>query len=103
MTMPNRPVVHPSAVDRWLILIVSIGPLVAAGSGIHAWIDGDPGDAAMLFLIGGLAMLVTLAFINDLRRAIAGQAGKSDLPSSGRSWFSGRRNPKKGALVMSTP
>ncbi|QDV65601.1 hypothetical protein Pan14r_33100 [Crateriforma conspicua] len=71
-SLPHRhPEVFPSAIDRWLILVVTAGPFIATAAGIHTWLHGNPNDAAMLFLAGAGALLLTLLFMLPCRYTLS--------------------------------
>lgn len=67
MSGERRPITYNSAIDRWLIAVVAAGPLLAAASGIYMFLAGKPGEASLMFLIGGMALALTLLFMFPCR------------------------------------
>lgn len=57
----RSPIVFESAVDRWLIFLMAMAPATSFFSGIYAWWLGQPDGAAILFVCGAAATLVTAA------------------------------------------
>jgi hypothetical protein len=53
---PSRNRVYPSAVDRWLMLVLYSGPAILIPIGIYNWLNGRPDVAGTCFLTSiGLA------------------------------------------------
>lgn len=63
----RNPVVYHSAVDRWLVLVILAGPLLAVAGGLVLTMTGKPGDASLMFLVGAFALGVPLLFMVPCR------------------------------------
>ena len=58
----KRSLVYRSAVDRWVVLLLAISPCVSVAIGCWLWMDGQPGSASILFGVGAVVALITVAF-----------------------------------------
>ena len=86
---PPRPTVYDSGVDLWLAMLLISAPLFSAVAGVYLLVNGQQGDAAILFIAGVATLVVTGCAGNRLDAA--------DLPATefaghyavtqGGSWF----------------
>lgn len=54
--------VDDSAIDWWVAAMLLLTPVVSSVIGVAMLMDGQPGDASILFLSGALAIIVTVLF-----------------------------------------
>ena len=66
----RRPTVYDSAVDRWLVGLLILTPVLSALIGGYLIWIGKAGDATYVFLTGGLTALITIAFTVPCRYTI---------------------------------
>ena len=59
---PRRPTVYESGVDLWIVIMLMITPIFAAGLGLYLLLDGKQGDAMILFITAVATLLVTAMF-----------------------------------------
>ncbi|TWT82560.1 hypothetical protein CA13_40230 [Planctomycetes bacterium CA13] len=64
------PIRFDSAVDLWLAALLFLAPVIAAFAGIYLILDGNPGDASILFLIGAASLAITGLFTVPCRYTV---------------------------------
>lgn len=74
MTSSDQPSVtaerFDSAIDKWIIGILLLGPVVAAGAAVALLMMDRMGDAATLFFCGAFTLIATMAFAVPCRYTI---------------------------------
>ncbi len=59
--MTKSPVVHQSAIDRWVACLLMLSPVAAIAIGLWLMFQERPDDAFILFIAGAGATLLTVA------------------------------------------
>jgi len=66
--------VYPSAVDRWLVILLVLPIAISAGLGLYFFWDGRPGDASVMFLTAAAILAVTGMFTVPCRYTLLDDA-----------------------------
>ncbi|MEM9587506.1 MAG: PH domain-containing protein [Planctomycetota bacterium] len=67
ITDSDAPQTFESAIDWWVLLMLLMGPVTAAGVGIVLVVNARPADASILFGLGALIALVTVGLVVPCR------------------------------------
>ncbi|WP_345683284.1 PH domain-containing protein [Novipirellula caenicola] len=66
----KTPIRYESAIDLWLLMLLMLSPVVAAVIGVYLILEGRPGDASLLFLVGAATLFVQGIFVVPCRYTI---------------------------------
>ncbi|EMI17627.1 membrane protein containing SNARE domain protein [Rhodopirellula maiorica SM1] len=66
----KTPIRYDSAIDLWLLMLLMLSPVLAAVIGGYLILNGRPGDASLLFLIGAATLFVQGIFVVPCRYTV---------------------------------